>query len=34
VTGRFPEQKGFHRFGMYVQDYGGPVELQTCFLRI
>ena len=25
VTGRFLEQKGFHRFGMYVQDYGGPV---------
>jgi pimeloyl-ACP methyl ester carboxylesterase len=25
VTGRFLEQKGFNRFGMYVQDYGGPV---------
>ena len=25
VTGRFLEQKGFDRFGMYVQDYGGPV---------
>ena len=34
VIGRFLEQKGFHRFGMYVQDCGGPVELQTCFLRI
>ena len=25
VTGRFLEQKGFDRFGMYVQGYGGPV---------
>jgi len=25
VIGRFLEQKGFTRFGMYVQDYGGPV---------
>jgi pimeloyl-ACP methyl ester carboxylesterase len=25
VTRRFLEQKGFDRFGMYVQDYGGPV---------
>src|SRR5258708_27448734 len=25
VTGRFLEQKGFDHFGMYVQDYGGPV---------
>jgi pimeloyl-ACP methyl ester carboxylesterase len=25
VIGRFLAQKGFTRFGMYVQDYGGPV---------
>ena len=25
VIGRFLGQKGFTRFGMYVQDYGGPV---------
>lgn len=25
VIGHFLEQKGFTRFGMYVQDYGGPV---------
>jgi pimeloyl-ACP methyl ester carboxylesterase len=24
VIGRFLEQKGFTRFGMYAQDYGGP----------
>ena len=25
IIGHFLEQKGFTRFGMYVQDYGGPV---------
>jgi pimeloyl-ACP methyl ester carboxylesterase len=25
VIGRFLEQKGFNRFGLYAQDYGGPV---------
>jgi len=25
VTGHFLEKKGFDRFGLYVQDYGGPV---------
>ena len=25
IIGRFLEQKDFSRFGMYVQDYGGPV---------
>lgn len=25
VTGMFLQAKGFHRFGLYVQDYGGPV---------
>ena len=25
VMGHFLTQKGFHRFGMYAQDYGGPV---------
>jgi pimeloyl-ACP methyl ester carboxylesterase len=25
VIEHFLEQKGFHRFGLYVQDYGGPV---------
>lgn len=25
LTGRFLEQKRFDHFGMYVQDYGGPV---------
>jgi pimeloyl-ACP methyl ester carboxylesterase len=25
VTGKFLEQKGFNRFGLFVQDYGGPV---------
>jgi pimeloyl-ACP methyl ester carboxylesterase len=25
VIGKFLEQKGFHRFGLYVQDYGGPI---------
>jgi pimeloyl-ACP methyl ester carboxylesterase len=25
VMGRFLEQNGFEHFGMYVQDYGGPV---------
>ena len=25
VIGRFLALKGFHRFGLYVQDYGGPV---------
>jgi pimeloyl-ACP methyl ester carboxylesterase len=30
VIGRFLEQKGFHRFGTYVQDYGGPVGYGYC----
>jgi pimeloyl-ACP methyl ester carboxylesterase len=25
VTGHFLEKKGFDRFGLYVQDYGGPI---------
>lgn len=25
ITARFLQQKGFDRFGLYVQDYGGPV---------
>jgi pimeloyl-ACP methyl ester carboxylesterase len=25
VTEQFLKQKGFHRFGLFVQDYGGPV---------
>jgi pimeloyl-ACP methyl ester carboxylesterase len=25
IIGHFHEKKGFDRFGMYVQDYGGPV---------
>lgn len=25
VTGHFLERKGFDRFGLYVQDYGGPI---------
>lgn len=25
ITASFLEKKGFHKFGMYVQDYGGPV---------
>ncbi|HEY2820255.1 MAG TPA: alpha/beta hydrolase [Candidatus Acidoferrum sp.] len=25
VIGHFLEKKGFHRFGLYAQDYGGPV---------
>jgi pimeloyl-ACP methyl ester carboxylesterase len=25
VTGQFLKQKGFERFGLYLQDYGGPV---------
>jgi len=25
ITGKFLQQKGFRRFGMFVQDYGGPV---------
>jgi pimeloyl-ACP methyl ester carboxylesterase len=25
ITGKFLQQKGFDRFGLYIQDYGGPV---------
>src|SRR3984957_18048456 len=25
ITGKFLRQKGFGRFGLFVQDYGGPV---------
>src|SRR3984893_2682348 len=25
ITGKFLRQKGFDRFGLFVQDYGGPV---------
>ena len=25
ITAAFLDQKGFHRFGLYAQDYGGPV---------
>jgi hypothetical protein len=28
VIGHFHEKKGFDRFGMYVQDYGGPVDFR------
>jgi pimeloyl-ACP methyl ester carboxylesterase len=28
VTGHFLDQVGFHRFGAYMQDYGGPVGLR------
>ena len=33
VTGRFLEQKGFDHFGMYVQDYGGPVGFRIVTQR-
>ncbi len=29
VIGHFLEQKGFTKFGMYVQDYGGPVGFRV-----
>src|SRR5262249_32366592 len=28
VTAKFLQQKEFHRYGLYVQDYGGPVGLR------
>ena len=33
VIGHFLEQKGFTKFGMYVQDYGGPVGFRIVSKR-
>src|SRR6202789_3517464 len=28
IVGKFLKQKGFNRFGLFVQDYGGPISFR------